>query len=161
MAEYPTESELPREYVHSLQSLGERGAARVATFLRAFGLQLSRDRPLQLPAELLIGLDLALRFWAWERSAITAHTDAGLPTANQVLNQVLSLMQGPELHDYVDELGLRATAIQREQLIWQAGGELGADVAINPGEDEEAFLEAMAGFLWTHRGQLTPTKETP
>ena len=139
----------------------ERGAARVATFLRAFGLQFSPDRPLHLPAELLIGLDLALRFWSWDRSAITAHTDAGLPTSDQVLKRVLSQMHGPELREYVDDLVLRAIVIQREQFVWQAGGELGADLAIKPGDDEEAFLDAMADFLWAHRDKLNPTKDAP
>lgn len=160
MSGYAAESGLPTEYVHSLQSLGERGADRVATFLRAFGLESRPDRPLQLPAELLIGLDLALRFWAWERSAIAAHTDAGLPSSDEVLKRVLSLMHGPELCKYVENLGLRAIIVQREQFVWQAGGKLGADIAITPGDDE-AFLEAVAEFLWTHRNQLNPAENAP
>jgi hypothetical protein len=77
------------------------------------------------------------------------------------LKRILSLMHGPELREYVDELGLRATVIQREQFVWQAGGELGADVAITPGDDDQAFLDAMADFLWTHRDKLIPTEDAP
>lgn len=158
-AEHPSQPELTPECVEYCVWLGVRGAARVDTFLRAFGLCGSPERPIRLPAELLIGLELALRFWIWEQCGITAHVDAGLPGAEQVLKRVLSLREGRELDEFVDKLGLRAAMIQHEQFAWQAGVELGAEIAVNPGDDEEAFLDAMADFLWSHRKQLNLTKE--
>lgn len=150
---------LPEEYVASLKVEGERGAARVAEFLRRFGISGTSTSPVALPAELLLGLNVALRFRAWELSSITAHLEAGLPSSNQVVERVMSLLQGDELREYVEDLDLRAIFILREQFVWQASGEQSADIAIVTDGNEDAFLDALADFLWANRHNLTTSKE--
>jgi len=153
------DSGLPEEYVQSLKSQAERGAARVAGFLGRFGVSGTKESPIALPAELLLGLDLALRFQVWELNAITAHLDAGLPSSDHVLKRVMSLLQGNELREYVRNLDSRAIKILREQFVWQASGEQCADIAIVTDGNEDAFLDALADFLWTNRHKLTTSKE--
>ena len=138
---------LPDEYRDFLVADAERSADRVMAWLNHFGI----SRTVALPAELLIGFDLALRFETWEQNSISEHLKAGLPSALQVMKRVLSLMEVSELQAYVDRLGLQVIIVQRESLAWQAGGALGADVAIVADDDEDAFLDTMADFLWDNR----------
>ncbi|MCI0334112.1 MAG: hypothetical protein L0228_12915 [Planctomycetes bacterium] len=153
------DSGLPEEYVQSLKSQAERGAARVAEFLRRFGVSGTKESPIALPAEMLLGLDLALRFQVWELNAITAHLDAGLPSSDQVLKRVMSLLEGNELREYVQNLDSRAIQILREQFVWQASGDHSADFAIVTDGNEDAFLDALADFLWANRHNLTTSKD--
>lgn len=142
---------IPAESVEMLWSVGERGAMRVAWYLRQAGFRPSPGRPVQFPAELLVGLEIALRLLAWEHNAITAHIDRGLPNAIEVLRRVTALRQGPELQGFVENLFAQVSDIQYEQLVWQTAGRQGADLAIAASDDDEAFLDAVADFLWQHR----------
>src|SRR4051812_1405798 len=89
------------DFVGAVISQADRGADRVAAFLRELGILpvagAGPAAPVSLPRELLLGLDHALRFAQWELNHIFVHVEAGLPGSGELLAKVLELGRGPEL----------------------------------------------------------------
>ena len=71
----------------------------------------------------------------------------------------MSLLQGDELREYVEDLDLKAIFILREQFVWQASGEQIVDITMVTDGNEDAFLDALADFLWANRHNLNTSKE--
>ena len=131
-----------------------RSADQVAALLRELGmLPANGDRPatpVALPAEFLLGLDLVLRFATWERSRIFVHVEAGLPDAEDLFARVILLQHGPELQALVTSIAAKSIELFYQHFVWSVGVELQVDLAMS-GDVDDAFLDAVADFLWQHR----------
>jgi hypothetical protein len=130
----------------------------VSTFLDAVGLapagQGAQDRPLRLPEDFLLGLGAALRLLLWEQQGIHVHLDQGFPPARQALLDVFRTATGqaePETVACVRSLAARVMVLSIEHLAWNGRVELDADIVLGEA-DQEMLLEALADYLWAHRG---------
>jgi hypothetical protein len=142
------------DFVGAIYSQVHRGAYRVAACLRYLGMLPANDgrpaTPVALPAELLLGLDQALRFADWEDSQIFVHVEAGLPSAEEHLAKVIALQRGPELKAIVTDIAAKVIGLISQHFVWSVAVESQADLAIS-GDVDDAFLDAVADFLWQHR----------
>jgi hypothetical protein len=143
---------LPAELLATAVCEASRDADRVGRFLHAHGLVTSPDRPLYLPDAFLLNLAASLRLLTWEMSSLQVHRDAGLPSAEQALNETFrslaesDVVESLTLHD----LSLRALALFIERFAWHGRRELDADMALDR-YDQDGMLDALAEFLWAHR----------
>jgi hypothetical protein len=146
------------DLIRAVKGDAERDADLVGAFLAVTGLAPSGRRPqgapLAVPADCLLGLGAALRLSLWEQLGIRVHLDHGLPPARQALLDVLRTATGQaqaEAAERARSLTGRVLALSAAHLAWSGRIELGADVVLGAA-DQEALLEALADYLWVHRG---------
>jgi hypothetical protein len=92
-------------------------------------------------------LGAALRLVAWETQGFSFHLAAGLPTAQQAVRDAFLCNDEAETR----ELCLAVLRLAVYHLAWSGVAELGIDVSLDDGQEEDAVLEALADFLWAHR----------
>ncbi len=141
-------------------------AKRVGCFLKHFlsccGLFPARGKPpLLFPRDFLMELGAALRLLTWEANGIHIHRAAGLPPAEQALRDAffwLKRATQPDPGPPPLPLALRVLALSFEHFAWGGRDNLDADILLAEAGDD-AFIEALADFLWTHRhqGRQEPT----
>src|SRR5438874_2475952 len=85
MSAVPAIDNFPTELTRGVAWEAARDADRVVRFLTTLGLAGTPERPLFLPPNFLLALGAGLRLLAWEASGFTAHRDAGLPPAMDVI----------------------------------------------------------------------------
>jgi hypothetical protein len=151
----PLASELAECIVHEAGHMADL----TIRFLDDTGLfppEQRRERPVALPAELLLELAAVLRIAIWERDGLLDPVAVGLPHARDAYDELMeraahrpdsfsSVVISPPLHRKVMWVVLR-------QLAWNGRRDLGADVVLGRTDgDGEAELEAMAEFLWARR----------
>src|SRR5205085_993171 len=105
-----------------------------------------------LPADFLLDLGAAMRLLAWEQAGLTLHRESGLPPAAEAATQVFldavpsaAGRRWPNL--WLCKAVLRLSV---DRFAWAGGRDLRADVLLGF-PDEDALVEALAGFLWDHR----------
>ena len=146
-------TELPPDLLASSQTIGARNAEDVAGSLQAFGIgRASGDcsTTVSLPRELMLGLALVAELNRWERNRITIHMDAGLPSSELFLREVMRLLQRPELIALVVCLSRKVAALSCRNFIWSAQAEHRIDLAVVVTNDDDP-LDLIADFLWAHR----------
>jgi hypothetical protein len=153
----PSLSAFHPDLIRAVVQDAERDADLVVAFFDVTGLAPSgrrrQDAPLALPGDCLLGLGAALRLSLWEQQGIRVHLDHGLPPARQALIDVLHTATGQaeaEAAERARSLASRVVALSVERLAWNGRVELDVDVVLGEA-DQEALLEALADFLWTHR----------
>jgi hypothetical protein len=153
-----TLSHLPPQLVEACRQEAERDAIRVAAFLDGFLAHLAPVvRPdLQFPAWFLVALGSGLRLWYWEDHGIMVHLDEGLPGGRDVVRDAfLGLNQpDPERTTRVVTLACDVMTVFANHFAWLARAEMGADFLLGPA-DEDAFIDALAEFVWKHRSRAT------
>ena len=119
----------------------------------------TESRPVRFPADFLRDLGAVLQLKVWEGSGITAHLDAGLPSADEASSQVASrAMSGgyDETTDSTSTLSHRVFRLTMEEFGWDGPGILGADVHLR-NDDDDAFVDMLAEFLWQNRHAFNTT----
>ena len=139
---------LPDNLIRAVAREADRDADRVLAFLSALGLTPTPCRPIRLPREALLFLGAGLRLLAWEADGITAHRDAGLPPAREVVTAAVRALAAPAPLD--PSLPVRVVRFHAEHFSWDAPVLLDADVLIGT-LDEDLAAEAIAEYLWAAR----------
>jgi hypothetical protein len=145
------------DLIRAVKEDAERDADLVGAFLDVTGLAPSGRRPQGAPRALpgdCVGLGAALRLSLWEQLGVRLHLDQGLPPARQALIDVLHTATGQaeaEAAERARSLASRVLALSVEHFAWNGRVELGADIVLGAA-DQEALLEALADYLWVHRG---------
>jgi hypothetical protein len=120
-------------------------------FLDEFGFRPRQDRPIRLPAALLLGLGIGMRLLRFEEAGLTEHLECGLPSAKQVLSIAIRAgTEGGPLRDVVALLYSRLTRFLESQTVWSAMVVLGAEMMVSD-VDEAALVNELAEFLWARR----------
>ena len=129
-------------------------ADRVAAFLGQLGLRPPPGQVLPLPAAFLLDLGAALRLLVWEEAGLQPHEVPDCPGGKQALHDILGSLSayatGDKRRDAPATLIPRVLAAFVDHFAWHRRAELNADLTLAEA-DEEAILEALADFLWTHR----------
>lgn len=153
--------EYPPELVRFVADEAARAAEDVVALLAAAGVTPPPGRTQGLPAGILLDLGGVVRLRRWEADGFTAHLAAGLPTARQALLGVADALQSaaadPAALDRTGALARAVFEVQVTRFAWTAPAEFGADVMLNVG-DEDALVETLAQFLWTHRRDAAATE---
>ena len=147
-------SQFPPDLVQAVAEAAEDDVDRVGQFLDDLGLRPTGDgatpAQLRLPLSFLLGLGAALRLLAWEQRGLTAHRDAGLPSAQEALQGVFRAVTAPEPPEEKEraatQLACRVLAVFVERLAWGGHALLGADLELGDA-DEDALVDALAKFL--------------
>jgi hypothetical protein len=149
-------ADIPADLLQAVVRNAERDAHLVGRFLTGManrpGCEWLANRPLRLPAHLLLGLAAGLRLGFWEHQGFHVHRDAGLPPAREVLHEVFALAYDPEGPARMVPLVVRVNGLARDSFAWAGRLELNADVVLGP-VDDDATLEALADFLWNCRSR--------
>ncbi len=144
--------------VNALGPLGARSVPRVATFIKKwedFGV-IGFD---QAPADLILEMGVSLQIWEWTTGGIAA-------------GAIVGLSDGPPAHDlhaYIEERANQFNGSRGENLCralvefyesrfaLQGYELLGADILLGSVDDEDAFVDAFAEYVWNNRHVLPPT----
>jgi hypothetical protein len=128
--------------------------------LRAIGITPEPDKPITLPASLLLDLGAAMRIRAWESDGIDPRR-LGLPAAKDALRRVLRDGEA-RAHNSTSAPSLSPAVLRAagELLAWAGPSDLGADLLLDY-PDEDKLVEAIARYLWERRepavGEGTPS----
>jgi hypothetical protein len=173
--------QFPPELIRYAAEEAERDATDMAAFLAEAGVVPEPGRPIGVAPGILLDLGAVARLRRWEAAGITVHREAGLPTARAALHRVIGMLlarfvdlatpgtDGNFVRDVsrlVERLRASggdqaATAVAGDlhravarltltRFAWAARPELGADVVLDV-RDDDALVETLAQFLWTHR----------
>jgi hypothetical protein len=147
--------DFPPDMVNAVTVAAARDADAVGLFLREQGLTGTPLKPLKLPAGFLMDLAAALRLSAWETQGFSFHHAAGLPPAEQAIQDAIDALA--DAKDKPNQLCIAVLRLAVEHSAWNGLSEWNADIALDDLSDEAA-LDVLAKFLWTHR-QAATTKE--
>ena len=154
----------PLELLQFAHDEAERDAGDVAVFLTAAGLAPKPGQTRGIPAGILLDLGAFVRLRRWELAGLFAHRDAGIPTARAALARVIDiLVAAAKNRSALGDAGTLARAVfdlMVTRFAWHAGRDIGADILLDF-PDEDAFVEAMAQFLWDHRRGTPPAHRGP
>ena len=147
-------AKLPAELLAKLRSDAEQEADDVAEFLRRSAVLYSEKfpnrRPVKLPRETLLGLSIAMRLRRWEQNSIYIHLEAGMPSADEALKFVTTVMSGPKLVKFVARHSATMRRLLWDSILWPFDEfDLGMDLAI-VGREDDRFLDAITQFLLDH-----------
>lgn len=145
---------IPAEILAVVAGGGERTMeAAVALFgLMGFPHPRPGEAVLRIPASFLGGLAFVHRAHRWEAGGFFEHRALGLPTAADLLGELMRLAAGPSW-DGLDRFfrslipGFVAVA---HRFAAQGHRLLGAEVALGE-PDEDALVEALAQLCWANR----------
>ncbi len=142
---------LPAALLAKLRSDAEQEADDLAEFLRRSAILYSEKfpnrRPVKLPRETLLGLSIAMRLRRWEQNSIYIHRETEMPSADEALRFVTSVMSGPKLVKFVARHSATMRRLLWDSILWSLDEfDLGMDLAIVGCEDEQ-FLDAIAQFV--------------
>lgn len=145
--------EFPDEFNRAVEREAEKDADEVAVFLSnpqfSEQLKVRLGDVVMVPVDVLLGLGLVIRLRRWEFAGIQCHLDAGLPSADQVCQQVLAPVRSPELASFVADSWRRALQAFHESIVWSTEGcDLSAIFALQATEEDDDFIEGVADFLW-------------
>jgi len=151
----------PPEMVRYVSGEAERDADAVIALLTAAGIR--PHSPPRFTREVLLAFAAVVRMYRWEEAGLAPHRAAGLPSAAEAHAEVLrvaSVRPGIPAPNRLDSLTAKAFAVAVERIAWAGRLDLRADIQLDTGDDDEAFVEAMAQFLWRNRRRSgTPTEE--
>lgn len=110
----------------------------------------------ELPAGFLLELAAALQLGVWEHEGLRPHLPDGLPTFSQAdadlaarVSEDWEAMRAPE----AAALSRRVLELYVERFAWEGPELLGSDVVVGD-VDEDAFVDALAEYVWSHRHEL-------
>lgn len=143
-----TLNDFPAEMVTAVAAYAVCDAHCVGLFLSRLGIRGTPEKPLSVPAGFLLHLGAAFRLLTWEAQGFYGHREAGLPEAEQAIRDAFLSLVEPA----ADPSGLLVAVMRLsvERFAWSGLPELGADIILDEAQ-EDALLEALADYLWTHR----------
>lgn len=119
-----------------------------------------------MPIGILLDFGAAARLARWEAAGLTIHRDAGLPSAEDAMGNFRSVLTaflaGVGSLDGAGSFGSAVEDAMLTRLALTGRQHIGANVVIDV-SDDDVFVEAMAQFLWSHRGEASvgQEQETP
>ncbi len=153
--------EYPAELIRFADDEARRDAEEVAAFLAAAGLAPPPGETRGFPPGVLLDLGAVVRLRRWEVAGCGIHVEAGLPTAGQALNYVITALIGaaknPAVLKAAGAIGRVVFDVTVSRFAWTARPELGSDVVLDV-DNEDALVEAAAQFLWAHRHHFPVTE---
>ncbi len=165
-------AKLPAGLLAKLRADAEQEADDLAEFLRHsavwYAEKFPNRLPVKLPREALLGLSIVMRLRRWEQNSIYLRREAGMPSADEALKFVTSVMSGPKLVKFVARHSATMRRLLWDSILWSLDEfDLGMDLAIVGCEDEQ-FLDAIAQFVVdqaikkrSHREEATATGAEP
>ena len=142
--------------IYALWKRADESAALVAEVLRAMGFTSSKESKdgVVFPRNFLLEFAAVLQLKVWELHGQRHHIDAGLPSSETAVSQLLSRAASGQnsFEGGGTELHFRVLRYWREGLAWQGMEYLSADIALGAVEEEE-FLDGLAEYIWSHRHQ--------
>jgi hypothetical protein len=151
----------PPELIQFTTDEAVRDAEDVAALLDAAGLGPPPGETRGYPPGILLDLGAVVRLRRWEAAGCAVHVEAGFPTARGALHHVISILikaaENRESLTTAGTLSQAVTGLMVTRLAWTARSELGSDVELDI-TDEEALVESLAQFLWSHRHDILFTK---
>lgn len=132
-----------------LHDQANKDADAVAEFLISRGLfdPNSTSRGPGFTVDQLLGIALSLRLRRWELNGIRVHVEAGLPTSEEVLNQVCNQTRARTLKKIVEDNWTLTILTFHESILWWTDQcDLAGDIAIVANEDSN-FVDAIVDFL--------------
>jgi hypothetical protein len=133
----------------------EHQADLVNAFLEALGivphLEQRLHNPVPLPADLLLKLAALVRLYQWEKTGLRPHLPANLPSAREVLEDVLGVPRRKRPRFSGCELAKIVLKTHLTQMAWTGLSGLQSDVAITQTVSPEQTLDLVAHFLWQFR----------
>jgi hypothetical protein len=137
-------------------------ATLTGEFLSLLGLVPNKteaaDGVCRFPPGFLLELGAMLQLAVWERAGVRTHLDAGLPSAHEAAADLTRrASENPSgFNDIQSAILLRRIfPLWVERLAW-AGPELFAAEMQIDADEEDAFVNGLAEFLWRHRDSLAP-----
>ncbi|QGJ68664.1 Hypothetical protein PBC10988_3250 [Planctomycetales bacterium 10988] len=146
---------VPEPLVSAVVQYASRHAELVGTFLRH--PECLGERACSLPPGALLELAAVLELGLWERLHIRQQLDVELPTFEVAKAQFIARTKlGPDAFSEPQSvlLSYQVLKVWLEHFSWEAPQQLGADILIAPPDDEDAFVELLAEFFWSHRKEL-------
>jgi len=147
--------DFPPEMVNAVRAAAARDADAVGLYLQQRGLTGSPQHPRTLPAGFLLHLAAALRLSHWETQGFCFHHAAGPPRADQAIGDAFDALA--DANPNPSELCIAVMRLSLERFAWNGLSDLNADIALDELSDEAA-LDVLAQFLWTHRHLTTSTE---
>jgi hypothetical protein len=109
---------------------------------------------------MMLDLAAALRMREWELGGIAVHREDGLLSAHDTIGGLIFLMElsatRPALAECFGGLARQVFALSASRFVWTAKSVIGADVTFRDDLLDDAFLKALAAFLWDSRTPLQP-----
>lgn len=146
----------PPDMVNAVTAAAARDADAVGLFLQQLGLTGTAQQPLTLPAGFLLHLAAALRLSRWETQGFCFHHAAGLPPPDQAICDAFDALVDANANP--TEFCIAVMRLLLERFAWNGLRDLNADIALDELSDEAA-LDVLAQFLWTHRHVATTKEE--
>lgn len=152
MASSDVPPNLPADLVAALTREGCRDADHVGLFLTHLGVPATPQRPVCLPASLLLGLAAALRLFVWERTGVRPFLPPDLPPALPAIRDLVAAAaeRSDRLASLAAALSDRVLRVLVDRLAWHGREALGGEVVLGEA-DEDTLLDALANFLWRNR----------
>jgi hypothetical protein len=123
-------------------------AAAVAYLVDVMGRACLEARPVTLTQDNLLKLAAVARLHRWERAGLATVLGAGLPTARDVIEDLLADPRRPSRFSG-RELTTKVLYAHLTRAAWHPWD--GADVAIDQAGSADRLLDALAKLLWNHR----------
>ena len=151
-AHEPDVSEFQPELHRYTVEEAERDADRVGRLLRTLGFAPPPGKVLQLPADFLLNLAAGLRLYIWDRTENTAHRGAGLPSGLDAMKAAFRDLIAKRGKRSRPNSSLRENVfdVMIDKFAWTAQRNLQTEIQLDD-SDEDALVEEMAQFLWSHR----------
>lgn len=105
--------------------------------------------PILLKVKSIRGVAIGLHLLLWEINGYFFHRQAGLPSAEQIIQVATGFADTPEIEE--DELWRQMLRLTVEKFAWHAPDECNCDIALSELPDDQV-LDALATFLWESRG---------
>lgn len=144
--------------IYALWKRADESAALVAEVLRAMGFTSPKDSKdgVVFPRNFLLEFAAVLQLKAWELCGVRHHIDAGLPSSETAVSQLLSRAESgqPSFKGEKTELHFQVLHFWLEGMAWQGMEYLSTDIALGAVEEEE-FLDGLAEYIWSQRHQLS------
>ena len=147
--------DVPDPLVRAVARHAQRQADLTAVALDAMGL--FKSEPSRLPAGYLLELGAVLELGLWERQGLRPHLDVDLPTFREAADYLAArAAKGPAEFQDPDATPLcrRVREVWVEQFAWEGPELLEAEVLVSD-VDDDAFVDVLAEFVWTHRQELS------
>jgi hypothetical protein len=151
--------------VQAVASRAEYVAALTGEYLSATDLFPRTDdanrEPVRLPGGFLLELGAVLQLAVWEGAGVHTHSDAGLPSHEEaVADLARRASENPTDFHRVESATLlrRILPLWIERFAWGGPELFAAEMQIDAAA-EDAFVNSLAEFLWTHRDSLAAASQ--
>lgn len=138
--------ELPADLLRAFVTSAERDADDLAALIRR-SEELLGKKLSGLTQPILLGMGLFVRFRRWESHGIRGHIEAGLPSADRMLESIVVFQADPSFEAIVAATCQQAGSFFYTNFVWIAASDVNVELALSAAVDEDRLLDAVADFL--------------